>query len=340
MSRILKVSQGDYRLQVQTGGTITLDTGSNTGTVVITGNVDIKGTSTTVESTNTTVNDNILQLNYGQTGNGISGVLNYVSGITVARGNYPTAELLFSEAVIHFEPLSATTVGGTWVMQTANGALTGLQVNTITNDGAADLAFDLHGSSNAIAIVNSGGFCGTSGHTEVTDATNYAAIALQPYHIPNVQFMYNYVAATGGVATVDKIYTPTTGGIGSATSSIQAIGPLIYMKTSGVSMVTLSTGGLSVNDINIVNSTISGTNASYNLVLTANSNNVEISSILNFDDQTPENIATYGYTVGGKTKLCSMAVAGAGKTGLFFTNLTATDELVAKNRALLFSMLF
>jgi len=41
MSRILKVSQSDYRLQVQSGGSIVLDTGTSTGTVIITGNLDV-----------------------------------------------------------------------------------------------------------------------------------------------------------------------------------------------------------------------------------------------------------------------------------------------------------
>ena len=52
-----------------------------------------------------------------------------------------------------------------------------------------------------------------------------------------------------------------------------------------------------------------------------------------------------------KTKLYSSATAGPGKTGLYFLNKrtgepgqsideTINDELIAKNRALLFSMLF
>ena len=47
MSRIVKVSEDNYRVNVQPGGTITLDTGdlseSTIGTVVIVGNLDVKG---------------------------------------------------------------------------------------------------------------------------------------------------------------------------------------------------------------------------------------------------------------------------------------------------------
>ena len=340
MSRILKVSNGDYRLQVQSGGVITLDTGSNVGTVVITGNLDIKGMTTTVESTNTRVQDNILQLNYGQTGNGISNVLNYESGIEIERGDYYAAQLLYSESVTHYDPLTATTVPGTWVLRTKDGALSGLQVNSITNDGTADFTIDLRGSINAVSIVNSGGISGVGGHTQLTDAITYAASNLQPYHIPNVQYLNTYVTAHAGVAAVDRLYAPVAGMFDDASSSIQAIGSLIYMKVGGATMATISTGGVSINYLSFVNSIISTNDPAFDLILTADSNNVVISSMMNLSDQSPSNVSTYGYTVGGKTKIYSQAIAGPGQTGLFFTNVNATDELVAKNRALLFSMLF
>ena len=60
MSKILKVSESNYRLQVQTGGTITLDTGVNTpavpggwiGGVIITGDLLVMGNTTTVDTDN------------------------------------------------------------------------------------------------------------------------------------------------------------------------------------------------------------------------------------------------------------------------------------------------
>ena len=50
MSKILRVGNGDYKILVKQGGSITLDTTDNaldkTGTVVVTGNLEIKGTTT------------------------------------------------------------------------------------------------------------------------------------------------------------------------------------------------------------------------------------------------------------------------------------------------------
>ena len=68
MSKVLRITDGDYRVIVDNGvsGKIILDTtsGSDTprGTVVVTGDLEVKGTTTTVESTVTTIADNILNL--------------------------------------------------------------------------------------------------------------------------------------------------------------------------------------------------------------------------------------------------------------------------------------
>ena len=63
MSRILKVSQSDYRVKVADGGTITLDTGSEEGLVLITGNLTVLGNTTSIDTQQMVVEDNILTLN-------------------------------------------------------------------------------------------------------------------------------------------------------------------------------------------------------------------------------------------------------------------------------------
>jgi hypothetical protein len=60
MSKIVKVSESDYRLIVKPTGTITLDTGVEVGTVRITGNLIVEGTQTTVNTTNLDIEDNIV----------------------------------------------------------------------------------------------------------------------------------------------------------------------------------------------------------------------------------------------------------------------------------------
>ena len=327
MSKILKVSQGDYRLQVQSGGHITLDTGTATGTVIITGNLDVKGITTTVESTNTTIADNIIQLNYGQTGNGISSTLSYVSGIEVERGNYPAAQLLFSESVLHYNPIVAQAVGGTFVMKTADGTLSGLQVGAIANDGTTDLILDLQNSTQAVLIANSPAY-----ESHVT-ADN---------HVITKKYLSQYVAASGfpsGVATVDRIFYPTNATVGTAYTSIQAFGSSINFSISQTLIAAVSAAGFSVGNINSYQDTITNTSNSNPLTLTATNYNVEINGILLLDNQSTGNVASYGAVAANKTKIYASATVGPGKTGLYIANTTTSDELVSKNRAVLLSIL-
>ena len=60
MSKILNVNTGNYVARVASGNTITLDTGAQAGTVVITGDLQINGETTTVSSQQLDLVDNII----------------------------------------------------------------------------------------------------------------------------------------------------------------------------------------------------------------------------------------------------------------------------------------
>ena len=317
MPRVLKVSQSDYKVQVRDGGNIILDTGPSYGLVTITGNLDVRGTTTTVESTNTTIKDNIIYVNYGQTGNGIGSALDFQAGVQIDRGNYADAMIVFDEQVTHFDPIALDNVNGSFVLKTSDGNLSALQVGTITIDGSAHLQFDLQNSDNILTIVNS---------------TDYSDRVVNDDDIPNRKFVTDYVSATGGTANVTNIHYPLVGT--PELSRVQATSSAVEVIVSSGLRGKFDSLGLTVNNVNIVNNTIKNISTSQ-LLLTANSNLVEVDSVFALSNQvsTPSPIA-------GKNKIYSKAVVGPGKSGIFFTNSTTSDELVAKNRALLFSMLF
>lgn len=113
MSRVLKVANGDYKIQVSNGGTITLDTqagGSGYGNVKVLGNLDVLGTTTYIETTNTQISDNIFQLNVGQSGSAITGTTGYLgqAGIQISRGSSQPAALTFNENVSHWDEFTVT----------------------------------------------------------------------------------------------------------------------------------------------------------------------------------------------------------------------------------------
>lgn len=93
MGQVIQVN-GDYNIKTKPTGTITLDTGVATGKVVVTGNLEVKGHVLSVASEDLTIKDNIIVLNNGETGAGVT-LVN--SGLLIDRGTLAGAAMLFNE---------------------------------------------------------------------------------------------------------------------------------------------------------------------------------------------------------------------------------------------------
>jgi len=427
MSRIVVVPNSNYKVQVSTGGTITLDTqagGASYGTVLIKGNLDVLGSTTTIETTNSAITDNIIQINSGDTSNA-GGITSGTAGIEIERGAKSPAQLLFNEAISRWDQFSVTlttvkitgiagqfscasstlivgatiTITGTinagtivgyttpktyyiittngtttftlsetyngtaitttssgataltatvtastgadsagsFQLRTADGLLSGLALETITNAGTtSDIVFDMRNTTRVLTITNS---------------TSYANYVIRDGDIPNFKFLQNYVASTytngvPGNALVSNLQYPATVGstIGTANTSIQAGSSTITFQaqvaSSPTTIGTMTNAGFFLGNVriggNTTQNTISGTGGN-NLILTAASSAaVEVSGYLTLDNQsvTPTYVST-------GAELYASATIGAGKTGIYFVNsANYNDELIAKNRALLLSILF
>jgi hypothetical protein len=212
-------------------------------------------------------------------------------------------------------------VPGTFVLKTTDGILSGLQLGSISNSGVTDFVFDLQNSNYVLKVAN------TSNYADNINSTN---------DIPNVQYLYNYVAAQGGIAATDRLFYPITGNFSSAQSSIQAFASSMRFSIAGSARAVISAAGLSVDNINVYQNSITNVSTN-NLLLTASNNNVEVNGVLNLDDQIVN--PAFG---GGATKIYSKQTPGPGKTGIFFTNQNASqtpDELVSRSRAVALSIL-
>jgi hypothetical protein len=97
MPRVLKAYNTDYKISVQDGGKITLDTGIEIGDVIITGNLQVQGETTTVDTTNLAIEDNIIVLNRGE--QGFPGITEGTAGIEIDRGSLNPAFWVFDESV-------------------------------------------------------------------------------------------------------------------------------------------------------------------------------------------------------------------------------------------------
>jgi hypothetical protein len=90
----VKRFDGDYTLESRAGSaTITIGKDS-TDAVVLPGDLTVNGTTTTVNSTVVDITDNIITLNNGEVG---AGVTLGTAGITIDRGSSDDAHLLYDE---------------------------------------------------------------------------------------------------------------------------------------------------------------------------------------------------------------------------------------------------
>lgn len=95
-----------------TSSNITLDTDS----VIITGNLTVRGNTTIIASNTQVITDNIITLNSGEIGNGVS-TLGTTSGIEIARGTAPGGNVL----LVWNEPVKQWQVSGVTVGSPGDG---------------------------------------------------------------------------------------------------------------------------------------------------------------------------------------------------------------------------
>jgi hypothetical protein len=160
--------------------------------------------------------------------------------------------------------------------------------------------------------------------------------------VPNKKYIDDYVASglvIVGQADVDRIYKGTGfNPVTVQTSIIADLSKLQFLVRSGGTLnqrAQITSIGLDVDSINVYDYTVQSTSVVNNLRLYAANSHIEVDGVLNLKNQTTEPLGT-----GGTNRMYSQSTMGSGKSGLFFVNSTLRDELVAKNRALLFSMLF
>ena len=115
--------------------------------VNITGNLTVSGTQTTVNTTDTSVQDKIMELNAGQTGSAISG--DGLSGLTIDRGSSNPARLLYDDTE------------DKWKIDSGSGSLTELgtgsgSMTEVVDDTSPQLGGSLDVNGQSIVTVSDG----------------------------------------------------------------------------------------------------------------------------------------------------------------------------------------
>jgi hypothetical protein len=332
--KIVQVRDSDYKLQVQNGGQIVLDTGPGFGQVYITGDLFVAGATTTVNSTTLTVDDNIIIINDGEAG---AGVTLGQAGIQIDRGSSPDAIFVFNETVSHYSPTSATTVFGTFEFKNQSNVQIGIKTNSIMTGGSS---LALIGSGNGVLTVQ-----GTNNYEQqVLNYANPLLPAINDDYIPNMKAVTDYVAAAfvgvlqPGIQDGDtSVFTKDQSSLNNPLPSV------IEFKVDNTLIAEMNSTGLDVGNVSIGGNIITNTSIN-NLEITSNTLEVEMNAILSLQDQ-PDPSPT-----AGACKLYTKSAVGSGNTGIYYVNtkvdydgstvVNLQDELISRKRALLFSIIF
>jgi hypothetical protein len=326
---------GDYNIKTLEGSQIKLDTGPGVGTVKITGNLIVEGDTLTVSAENLNVNDNVIIVNYGETGAGVT--MEY-AGIQVDRGTLTPSSLVYDEAADVWLIGHGTTPGP------FNYADSGLRVRKIVTNTDTD--------SGDLTLIGQG-----IGVVKVTGTLNYEQQITDDDDIPNKKYVddaiqsnptFQILRGTGRVVSFDSTDPLDVGDfpLGPYTNqpTESQIGVVVSDKTvTSFFENRVEIGGLSIftedptpYDILMPDAVVlqaSNTNANIKLETTG-TGKVQTSYAVQLDQ-----INVVPASVSGSVLLYS-STPGIGTSGLNYVTTQRTDELIGKNKALLFSMIF
>lgn len=324
MSKYLNVSNGSYKISVQPGGEIVLNTGPEQGTVRITGNLVVEGNTTTVQSEELTVKDNIIVVNSGETG---AGITLDTAGIRFDRGSLSDGYFLFDENITWRDPVTETTKTGGFHFRNEAGSLVGIRTNSISTGGG-----DLY-------LINAG-----IGVISVTGTSNYELNVTDDDHITNKKYVDDAIIAAFASTLLtqigDGVIDPTT--VKALDSETTGTASRVEIAIDNSVVANIYSDRFELGDIRIIGTRIETTSSNDNLILSAPGtghvvvdDTLQINALPSPGDLSAEPLVPLD---GLKLYVNSESTGG---TGLFFVNSELRrDEIISNNRSLVYSMIF
>jgi hypothetical protein len=345
MGQFLRVN-GDYNIKTEEGARITLDTGPGVGSVLVTGDLLVEGATVYVAATNLDIEDNIIVLNKGETGAGVT--LDY-SGIQIDRGTLGAASLIWNENITIPAGSISTNAGGWQLVNGAGGAYgfsdSRLKLKEIITDASID--------DGDLLLIGQG-----TGVIKVIGTDNYENQVTSDDDVPNKKYVddsiqnnptFQVVSDNSRVIVSDKDRLPNISATGGSLAFLTASTGFSTGGESAVSVVV--DGALNAQffpnrtemfDLEFTGSEISTknyiTNGNINL-RTQGTGKIQTNYALQLD-----RIAGTPAFVSSATVVYS-GTPSVGTTGLYYVNDSAearlrSGELINKNKALVFSMIF
>jgi hypothetical protein len=325
MGQVVSTS-GDYTIKSGVGSTVTIDTGPGVGNLLVTGNLLITGQALNVDTTNLNIKDNLIELNSGETGAGVT--LRW-SGLQVDRGSLAPASILFDETTQTWN--IAQGVAGT-VLNFSNSKLKLRTITTNTTTDSGDLTLDTNTGFGVVKITGSSAYT-----TQVLNRLDDAVLTNKGYVDYAIQNSpsFQITATDTRVIATDKNVTGSLQYIidntGYSTFSESAVSVII----DGVLASQFYKNRVIIQDLEFNDNEITNNFTNGNISLrTQGTGKVQTNYAIELD-----NIAATPATVANATLVYGSDVSGGG-TGLYFANTSYVGEVISKNRAFILSMIF
>jgi hypothetical protein len=350
MGQFLRVN-GDYNIRAGDGAKITLDTGpvASGGSVRITGNLVVEGDTVNVSTANLNVEDNIISLNTGEVGPGVTLIY---SGIEIDRGNTTSASPQNNASFLYDEStdswiLAHGSAPGPFNFDSSSLRLKQILTNTTTDSGDLTLIGTGTGVAKVIGTTN---YEDQVTHDDDLPNKKYVDDAIQ--NNPTFQIVAPQTQDTK-VVIADKEITPNTSGTAGSLAYFTATTTYTTFGESAVSIIVdnalvgqfytnrFETGDLEIGggpDRNEITSRAGITNENV-YVRTQGTGKLQTNYAIQI-----EKIGVIPSYVSDSVLLYA-AAPSIGTTGIYFVNDSAevakqNGELISKNKALVFSMLF
>jgi len=331
MGQVIQTN-GDYNIKTREGANIVLDTGPNVGQVTVTGNLIVQGDTLTVSAENLNVQDNIIVLNFGEQGAGVS--LRY-AGIEIDRGTLTPASFVWDEQIDSW--LLATGTAGTYNFNDSRLILKEIRTNPDTDGGD-------------LTLIGSG-----TGVVKVTGTQSYELQVTEDDHIPNKKYVdtaiienpsFQVRSDDSRVYIADKdipgaldLFTDTTGFNTFGESAISMI-------VDGQLVTQFYPDKVFIEDLEINGNEITNNDTNGSIYIrTQGTGKLRTNFAVQYDhiSVTPAFVTN--------SSLVHGAAPGLGTTGIWFVNDSQdtvdnngsryrVGEMISKNKALVFSMIF
>ena len=344
-------TNGDYNIKTADGAKIILDTGPavSGGTVRVTGNLVVEGDTFNISTTNLTIEDNIINLNTGEEGPGVT--LGY-SGIEIDRGDTTSITPQNNASFLYDESLDS------WIF--AHGSAPGpfnfdqssIKIRKIVTNSTTD--------GGDLLLIGTG-----TGVVKVIGTVNYEDQVTHDDDLPNKKYVddailnnptFQIVAPQSEdtkVVIADKDITPNLAATPGSLAYFTATTTFSTFGESAVSIIVDNTlvgqfyaSRFEVGDLEIgggperneITSRASITNENI-FVRTQGTGKLQT----NYALQLEKIGTTPAYT--SNNVILYAAAPGIGTSGVWFVNDSTetakqNGELISKNKALLFSILF